>query len=109
MTLRIWLVAAFLLLAGLSGCGEELPGAVPSAPASPTAAELTAPVLPTPTVVEQLRSDTASRTHLRQRARWGSFSASVVSCFPFRRQPDLFCKASWSRTVVGAGLPPVAL
>ena len=58
MTLRIWLVAvAILLLAGLSGCGEELPEAVPSAAPAPNTAKLTAPVLPAPTAVEELRSD----------------------------------------------------
>ena len=58
MTLRTWVVAvACLLLAGLTGCGEELPGAIPSATSAPTAEKLTAPVLPTPTAVDELRSD----------------------------------------------------
>lgn len=57
MTLRIRLAAvAILLLAGLSGCGEELPEAVLSAARVPNAAKLSAPVLPTPTAVEELRS-----------------------------------------------------
>ena len=58
MMLRICLVVvAFLLLAGLSGCGEELPGAVPSATPAPTAAKLTAPVLPTSTTAKERHSD----------------------------------------------------
>ena len=58
MKLRIWsVVTALLLLAGLAGCGEELPPAVPSATPAPTAANLTTPVLPAPAAVEELRSD----------------------------------------------------
>ena len=50
------MVAAFLLVTALSGCGEEQPEAVPSATQVPTAANLTIPVLPTPTAVEEMRS-----------------------------------------------------
>ena len=58
MRLRILLVAAvFLLLAGLSGCGEELPEAVPSATPAPNATKLTTPVHPSPAAVDKLRSD----------------------------------------------------
>ena len=58
MKLRIWsVVTALLLFAGLAGCGEELPPAVPSATQAPTAANLTTPVLPAPAAVEELRSD----------------------------------------------------
>ena len=58
MKLRIWSVVwALLLLAGLAGCGEELPSAVSSATPAPTAASLTTPVLPVPTAVDELRSD----------------------------------------------------
>ena len=58
MKLRIWsVVTALLLFAGLAGCGEELPPAVPSATPAPTAANLTTPVLPAPAAVEELRSD----------------------------------------------------
>ena len=58
MKLRIWsVVTALVLLAGLAGCGEELPSAVSSATQVPTAANLTTPVLPAPTAVEALRSD----------------------------------------------------
>ena len=61
MTLRIWLIAmTILLLAGLAGCGEEFPAAVPSATPAPTAAILTTPVLPAPTAVDKLRSDKGS-------------------------------------------------
>ena len=38
----------------------------------------------------------------------GIFSASRVSCFAFRWRRQLFCKASWSHNVRGAGLPLVA-
>ena len=58
MKLRIWsVVGALLLLAGLAGCGEELPSAVSSAPASPTAANLTTAVGDGRTAVDELRSD----------------------------------------------------
>ena len=58
MKLRIWsVVGALLLLAGLSGCGEELPAAVSSATPATTAANLTTPVRPSPTAVDELRSD----------------------------------------------------
>ena len=58
MKLRIWsVVGALLLLAGLAGCGEELPSAVSSATQAPTEANLTTAVLPAPAVVEELRSD----------------------------------------------------
>ncbi len=58
MKLRIWsVVGALLLLAGLAGCGEELPSAVSSATPAPTEANLTTAVLPAPAVVEELRSD----------------------------------------------------
>ena len=49
--------AAWLLLAGLSGCGEELPSADSSATLAPPEASLTASVLPAPTPIEELRSD----------------------------------------------------
>ncbi len=58
MKLRIWsVVTALLLLAGLAGCGEELPSAVSSATQAPTEANLTISVLAAPTAVEELRSD----------------------------------------------------
>ena len=58
MKLRIWsVVGALLLLAGLAGCGEELPSAVSSPPASPTAANLTTAVGDGRTAVDELRSD----------------------------------------------------
>ena len=58
MKLRIWsVVGALLLLAGLAGCGEELPAAVSSTAQTPTAASLTTPVRPSPTAVEELRSN----------------------------------------------------
>ena len=58
MKLRVWsVVAALLLLAGLAGCGEELPSAVSSATPVPTEANLTTSVLPAPTAVDELRSD----------------------------------------------------
>ena len=58
MKLRIWwVVTALLLFAGFAGCGQELPPAVPSATQAPTAADFTTPVLPSPTAVEELRSD----------------------------------------------------
>ena len=49
--------AAVILLAGLSGCGEELPSAGSSATLAPTKASLTASVLPAPTPALELRSD----------------------------------------------------
>ena len=52
-----WVVAALLLFAGFAGCGQELPPAVPSATQAPTAASLTTPVRPSPTAVEELRSN----------------------------------------------------
>ncbi len=58
MKLRIWpVVTALLLFAGLVGCGEEFPAAVPSATQAPTAANLTTPVLSTPTGEVERRSD----------------------------------------------------
>ena len=58
MKLRIWsVVTALLLLAGLAGCGQELPPAVPSATQAPTAADFTTPVLPSPAPMDKLRSD----------------------------------------------------
>lgn len=58
MTLRIRLVAvAFLLLAGLSGCGKKLQEAVPSATPALTGARLTTSVPPTPSAAAELRSD----------------------------------------------------
>ena len=58
MKLRTWsVVAALLLLAGLAGCGEELPAAVSSATQAPTAASMTTPVLSTPTAVEERSSE----------------------------------------------------
>ena len=58
MKLRIWsVVTALLPLAGLAGCGEELPSAGSSATRAPTEANLTISVLPAPTAVEELRSD----------------------------------------------------
>ena len=58
MMLRIRLLTVvFLLLAGLSGCGKEIPTAVSSAKQEPTAASLTIPVLPTPTAVDEPCSD----------------------------------------------------
>ena len=58
MKLRIWsVVGALLLLAGLAGCGEELPSAVSSATPAPTASNLTTPVRTSPTAVDELRSD----------------------------------------------------
>ena len=57
MKLRIWsVVGALLLLAGLAGCGEELPSAVSSATQATTAANLTTHVRPSPTAVDELRS-----------------------------------------------------
>ena len=58
MKLRIWsVVGALLLLAGLAGCGEELPSAVSSATPAPTAANLTTAVGDGRTAVDELRSD----------------------------------------------------
>ena len=58
MKLRIWsVVTALLLFAGPAGCGEELPAAVSSTAQTPTAASLTTPVRPSPTAVEELRSN----------------------------------------------------
>ena len=58
MKLRIWpVVTALLLFAGLAGCGEEFPAAVPSATQVPTAANSTTSALSTPTAVDELRSD----------------------------------------------------
>ena len=58
MKLQIWpVVTALLLFVGLAGCGEEFPAAVPSATQSPTAANLTTPVLPSPTAVDETHSD----------------------------------------------------
>ncbi len=57
-SVRVWpVLAAFLLLMWLSGCGEGPPEAVPTATQAPTAADFTTRVLPTPTAVEELRSD----------------------------------------------------
>ena len=57
MNLRIWSVAAaLLLLAGLAGCGEDIPAVVSPTTPAPTASNLTTPVLPAPTTAE-LRSD----------------------------------------------------
>ena len=58
MKLRIWsAVGALLLLAGLAGCGEELPLSVSSATPVPTAADLTTAVGDGRTAVDKLRSD----------------------------------------------------
>ena len=58
MKLEIWpVVTALLLFVGLAGCGEEFPAAVPSATQEPTAANLTTPVLPSPTAVDETHSD----------------------------------------------------
>ena len=58
MKLRIWsVVGALLLLAGLAGCGEELPSAVSSATPAPTAANLTTAVGDGRTAEDELRSD----------------------------------------------------
>ena len=57
MNLRIWSVAAaLLLLAGLAGCGEDIPAVVSPTTPAPTASNLTTPVLPAPTAAE-LHSD----------------------------------------------------
>ena len=57
MNLRIWSVAAALLLfAGLAGCGEDIPAVVSPTTPAPTASNLTTPVLPAPTAAE-LHSD----------------------------------------------------
>ena len=58
MKFRIWsVVAALLMLAGLAGCGEEIPAAVSSATPAPTEANLTTAVGDGRTAVDKLRSD----------------------------------------------------
>ena len=58
MKLWFWpVITALLMFAGLAGCGEEIPDAVSSATPAPTAASLTTPAPPSPTAVEELRSD----------------------------------------------------
>ena len=52
-----WLViTALLLSAGLAGCVEEHPAALPAATPAPTAAKLITPVSPSPAAVAALRS-----------------------------------------------------
>ena len=58
MMLRIsWVVAVFLLLAALSGCGQQPPESFSSATQEPTRANLATPVPSAPMAVYELRSD----------------------------------------------------
>ena len=51
-----WVITALLLSAGLAGCVEEHPAALPAETPAPTAAKLITPVSPSPAVVAPLRS-----------------------------------------------------